>query len=159
MLFDLHANNVVPFEVYDRHFEITSMAAQNATGVFKIDMDQYDIEMQHSRERKGRIQQGQMMTARELRLGADLIRDTEVIAMEYIPYARQIVEAEDIEEMKEQEKRPRMGRMTRNSARNNYMRVLDLTVDGRRGLEESMFIEGARECSVVLTDAYISNIT
>lgn len=60
--------------------------------------------------------------------------------MEYIPYVRQMVEAEDLSEMKEQEKRRRVGRMTWNSRRSNYERVLDLKVEGRQGLEESVFL-------------------
>ncbi len=132
----MHANDVVPFEVYDRHNEITLTATQYE----QVNIDQYGVEMQHSKERKGRIQQSQMITARELCRGVDLIRNGGVIAMEYIPYVRQMVEAEDLSEMKEQEKRRRVGRMTWNSRRSNYERVLDLKVEGRQGLEESVFL-------------------
>jgi hypothetical protein len=126
---------VVPFEVYDRHNEITLTASQYA----KVDMDQHGVEMQHSKERKERIQQGQMITARVLCRGVDLIWNSGVIAMEYIPYVRQMVETEDLLEMREQ-RRPRVGRMTLNSRRSNYDRILDLKVDGRQGLEESVFL-------------------
>jgi len=95
--------------------------------------------MQHSKERKERIQQSQMIPAGVLCRGVDLIWNSGVIGMEYIPYVRQMVEAEDLLEMKEQ-KQPRVGRMTWNSRRSNYERVLDLKVDARQGLAESVFL-------------------
>jgi hypothetical protein len=46
------------------------------------------------------------------------------VSLEYLPYVRQIVEAEDGQEMKE---RARAGRTTRNSTRSQYVRMVELT--------------------------------
>ena len=90
-----------------------------------------DIGMETSEQK---IREGQRVAAREIcRIGEDAVR----VSLEYLPYVRQIVEAEDRLEIQEQEKRPRVGRRTRNSTRSQYVRVVELTEQARAGLEMS----------------------
>ncbi|KJA30274.1 hypothetical protein HYPSUDRAFT_32426 [Hypholoma sublateritium FD-334 SS-4] len=55
-------------------------------------------------------------------------------ALEYIPLLRQMVAADD-EEAREMQKKRSAGRNTRNSLRSGYVRMIEITEEGRRVLD------------------------
>ena len=55
-------------------------------------------------------------------------------ALEYIPLVRQMVAADDEEEARETEKKRGAGRSTRNSLRSGYVRMIEMTEEGRQML-------------------------
>ena len=110
-------------ELCNRQSEIISTANELAKEVFKVDISKEGWCIRAGDEDRGRIRQEQRVVARELCLVG--VNEASV-SVEYIPYARQILEAED---RLEEEMRPRFGRKTRNSGgRSEYVRMLDLTV-------------------------------
>lgn len=74
---------------------------------------------------------GQRLVLQEVCPLAIWSRADGLVEMDYLGYIRQIVRAEDKEEV-EQEKRRQGGRNTRNSARSGYVRTLRLTEEARR---------------------------
>lgn len=56
-------------------------------------------------------------------------------ALEYIPLLRQMVAADDEEEARETQKKRSAGRNTRNSLRSGYVRMIEITEEGRRVLD------------------------
>lgn len=73
---------------------------------------------------------GRQMGAK-LRVAAREICRLGVDGMEYLPYVRQMVEAEDINVAKEER---RQGRRTRNSTRSQYVRMVELTAHARESV-------------------------
>jgi len=82
-------------------------------------------------ERRRRARDGQKVVLHEVCPPGIWSRADGLVGMDYVGYMRQMVLAEDKEEM-EQEKRRQGGRNTRNSARSGYVRTLELTEEARR---------------------------
>lgn len=97
-----------------------------------MDVRGEEMRLANSEQHGQRIREMQRMAGREIcRIGADATS----ISVEYLPYLRQIVGAEDRLEMEEEEKRPRVGRKTRNSTRNRYVRMVELTEHTRASVD------------------------
>ena len=112
-------------ELCDRQSEMISTAKALAQKVFKVDLSKESQSMRAGEEDRGRIRQEQRVIAGELCVvGVNEGR----VSVEYIPFARQILEAED---GLEEEMRPRSGRKTRNSGRSEYVRMLEVSVGCR----------------------------
>ena len=121
ILCDIQDN--VRLELCARQSEMISTANELAKMVFKVDTSKTGRGIRAVEEERGRIRQQQRVVAAELCLVG--VKEAPV-SVEYIPFARQILEAED---RLEEEMRPRLGRKTRNSGgRSEYVRMLDLTV-------------------------------
>ena len=102
-----------------------STAIQLSRGEFDVDAM---ISVEETRRKMG---DGQRLVLYELCPPSTWSRADGLVEMDYLAYIRQIVKAEDREEM-EQEKRRQGGRNTRNSARSGYVRTLGLTEEARR---------------------------
>jgi uncharacterized protein YfbU (UPF0304 family) len=128
ILFDRHAEDPGPVEMYDRHREILDAAAQLTNSLFGMDMSGDDMRMETSGQK---IREGQRVAAREI---CRMVEDAGSVTLEYLPYVRQMVESEDM--LEEQEKRQaRVGRTTRNSRRSQYVRMVELTEHARNGVD------------------------
>lgn len=125
ILRDVHAQDPAQLGLNDRHEEIVSTAIQLSRGEFDVDAT---VSLEETRRR---MRSGRRLVLHEVCPLAIWSRADGLVEMDYLAYIRQMVEAEDKEEM-EQEKRRQGGRSTRNSARSGYVRTVGLTEEARR---------------------------
>ncbi|KAF9568897.1 P-loop containing nucleoside triphosphate hydrolase protein [Agrocybe pediades] len=138
ILYDIHATDRLEFGRYDRQEDIICTAVETASRLFDMDQEQDAREERKCEEARREAVRDQRDVMREICPAAVWSRGNGSLWLEYMPYVRQMVEAEDGEEAREMEKRRsvRSGRMTRNSAgRGGYVRTISLTESGRDRLD------------------------
>ncbi|KAF8974559.1 hypothetical protein BDZ97DRAFT_35100 [Flammula alnicola] len=142
ILYDLHVKDTAQFGFYDRHEDILTTAVQLSRGLFDVDVKADAITTQTFEESSRIVRYEQRLVLQEVCPVAIWARRDAALPLDYIPMIRQIVEAEDMQEALEKQKRPRVGRTTRNSARSGYVRMVSVTEEARRIITRTS-VEGA----------------
>ncbi|KAF9534323.1 hypothetical protein CPB83DRAFT_889319 [Crepidotus variabilis] len=136
ILHDHYTPKFVPFEVYDRHIDIVLAAIQIARGGSNdSDFSRDAAEIQLSEEDRRRIHQGQMIAMREYRReimsGHGLDGS---VSMEFGPYIRQMVEADDLEAEREKSRLLQMPGKRKTMNSNRPTRIFQVSEAARSGL-------------------------
>src|SRR5882672_10490884 len=92
ILFDRHAEWTATFEMYERQKKILSGAAELGGSVFGMDISRDEMRMDTIKQKAETNREVERLAAREI-CG---MAQGQSISLEYLPYARQIVEAEDV---------------------------------------------------------------
>lgn len=142
MLYDIYAADKLQFGHDDRQEDMICSAVELSTRLFDVDVRESDRSGKMVEEMSKKSRYEQLTVLREICPAASWTRG---LWMEYLPYVRQIVGSEDRQEAALMAQGREGGRRTRNSARREYIRTLELSEEGRRMATESGFniVEGA----------------
>ncbi|KDR83737.1 hypothetical protein GALMADRAFT_219568 [Galerina marginata CBS 339.88] len=142
ILYDIYAKDRPDLGHYDRQEDMICSATDLLFGLFDVDVRKDDASSRSIEDESKKIRVQQTRILQEI---SPMSRDKGGLWFDYLPYLRQMVAAEDVEEARAMEKRRRVGRRTRNSGRSGYVRTIELTEEARRGLGETGFniVEGA----------------
>lgn len=132
ILYDRHGQDTSQSGQYDRHEEMLSSGTRLLRKMF--DVDAKDDGTGPFEEKGRNVGDAHRRVLVEVCPTGVWARRDGVGALDYIPLIRQMVAADDAEEVREGEKRRGVGRSTRNSARSGYVRMIGMTEEGRRVL-------------------------
>jgi len=134
ILYDIHAKDRLEFGQHDRQSDIICAAVEVSCRLLDVATKEDDAIAKRCEDRKKETLEREKRVLREICPTAVWTRGNGSLWLEYMPYVRQMVIAEDIEEEKDmlQRKANKVGRATRNSARSGYVRTIALTEEARR---------------------------
>ncbi|PPR06958.1 hypothetical protein CVT26_004278 [Gymnopilus dilepis] len=122
ILYDVYAKDGAQFGQYDRQEDMIFTAIEISSGL--LDREMLEKEDEWRKQHREVIE--------ELLPVGMWRRGCLEHCVDYLPYVRQMVEAEDAEEAREAR---RVGRRTRNSIRSGYVRMISMTEEARKKLE------------------------